>query len=59
MQLGRKPWTAICLSLLLVGVGVRSVRAQAILEGKVTGTVVTEDGVGLPDAAVKVTLKLS
>jgi hypothetical protein len=54
MQLGRKPWTAICLSLLLVGVGVRSVRAQAILEGKLTGTVVSEDGATLPGATVEI-----
>ena len=54
MRLGRAPLTAMCLSLLLVGVSVRSVRAQAILEGKVTGTVTSEDGVPLPGAAVEI-----
>ena len=54
MQLGRAPFTAVCLSLLLVGVSVRSVRAQAILEGKVTGTVTSEDGVPLPGATVEI-----
>jgi len=54
MQLGRASLTAMCLSLLLVGVSVRSVRAQAILEGKVTGTVTSEDGVPLPGAAVEI-----
>jgi hypothetical protein len=40
--------------LLLVGVGVQSVRAQAILEGKVTGTVTSEDGEPLPGATVEI-----
>jgi hypothetical protein len=35
-------------------VSVRSVGAQAILEGKVTGTVKSEDGVPLPGAAVQI-----
>ena len=55
MQLGRKAATATCVSLLLVGMTARPVAAQAIHEGKVTGTVVTEDGVGLPDATVEIT----
>jgi hypothetical protein len=54
MQLGRASWTAMCVCLLLVGVSVRSVGAQAILEGKVTGTVTSEDGVPLPGAAVQI-----
>jgi outer membrane receptor protein involved in Fe transport len=54
MQLGRTSWTAMCLSLLLVGVSVRSVRAQAITEGKMTGTVMSEDGVPLPGATVEI-----
>jgi hypothetical protein len=54
MQLGKTPWTAMCLSFLFVGVGVQAVRAQAILEGKVTGTVTSEDGVPLPGAAVEI-----
>ncbi len=54
MQLGKASWTAICVCLLLVGVGVRSVRAQAILEGKLTGTVLSEDGATLPGATVEI-----
>ena len=44
----------MCISILLVGVGVRSVRAQAILEGKATGTVTSEDGAPLPGATVEI-----
>ncbi len=54
MQLGKVSSTALCLCLLLVGVSVGPVRAQAILEGKVTGTVTSEDGVPLPGAAVEI-----
>ena len=54
MQLGRASSTALCLSLLLVGVSVSPVRAQAILEGKLTGTVTSEDGVPLPGATVEI-----
>jgi hypothetical protein len=54
MQSRRAPFTVVCLSLLLVGVSARSVRAQAILEGKVTGTVTSEDGVPLPGATVEI-----
>ena len=50
MQLRRAPFIAVCLTLLLVGVNVRSVRAQAIHEGKLTGTVTSEDGAPLPGA---------
>ena len=46
--------TATFSLLLLVGVSVRPVRAQAILEGKVTGTVTSEDGVPLPGATVEI-----
>jgi hypothetical protein len=53
MQLG-KVLTATCLAFLLVGVSVRSVRAQAVHEGKVTGTVMSEDGVPLPGAKVEI-----
>jgi hypothetical protein len=53
MQLG-KVLTATCLAFLLVGVSVRSVRAQAVHEGKVTGTVMSEDGVPLPAAKVEI-----
>jgi len=44
--------TATCL-LLFVGVSVRSAHAQAVLEGKVTGTVMSEDGAALPGATVE------
>ncbi len=54
MRLGRVSLTAICFSVLLVGVGVRSVRAQAILEGKATGTVMSDDGAPLPGATVEI-----
>ena len=54
MQLGRVSVTAICFSVLLVGVGVRSLRAQAILEGKATGTVMSDDGAPLPGATVEI-----
>ena len=54
MQLGKASSTAFCLSLLLVGVSVSPVRAQAILEGKLTGTVTSEDGVPLPGATVEI-----
>jgi outer membrane receptor protein involved in Fe transport len=53
MQFGRV-LTATCLAFLLVGVSIRSVRAQAVHEGKVTGTVMSEDGVPLPGATVEI-----
>jgi len=54
MQLRRVSLTAMCVSVLFVGVGVGSVRAQAILDGKATGTVMSEDGVPLPGATVEI-----
>jgi Carboxypeptidase regulatory-like domain len=54
MQLRRLSLTAVCFSFLVVGVGVRSVHAQAILEGKMTGTVTSEDGAPLPGASVEI-----
>ncbi len=54
MQLGKTPWTAILLSLLLVGVSVESARAQAIYEGKLIGTVASPDGALVPGATVEV-----
>ena len=54
MQSGRVSITAICFSVLLVGVGVRSVRAQSILDGKATGTVMSDDGAPLPGATVEI-----
>ena len=53
MQLPRVV-AATCLAFLLVGVGVGSVWAQAVHEGKVTGTVMSEDGVPLPGATVEI-----
>jgi outer membrane receptor protein involved in Fe transport len=55
MQLGKAFWTVLCLCLLLVGVSVSSVHAQAVTEGKITGTVTSEDGQGLPGANVEIT----
>jgi hypothetical protein len=55
MQLGKASWTLICLCLLLVGVSVSSVHAQAVTEGKITGTVTSEDGAPLPGANVELT----
>jgi hypothetical protein len=49
MRFGTK---TLCFCLLLVGV--RSIHAQAIHEGKVTGTVLTEDGTALPGATVEI-----
>jgi hypothetical protein len=54
MQLRRPFLTAMCFSILLVGVGVGSLTAQAILDGKATGTVMSEDGAPLPGATVEV-----
>ena len=54
MQLRRHSLAAMCFSLLVVGVGVRSAHAQAILEGKMTGTVTSEDGALLPGATVEI-----
>ena len=45
---------AICASMLVLGVGVRSGYAQALHEGKITGTVVSEDGVALPGAILEI-----
>ena len=47
----RMSFAAISLSLL-VGLAPRSVEAQAVHEGKVTGTVTSKDGVALPGASV-------
>jgi hypothetical protein len=54
MQLGKTPWAAVGLSLLLVGVSVSSVRAQAVTDGKITGSVTSEDGATLPGATVEI-----
>lgn len=54
MQLGRASLTAMCFSLVLVGVSVRPGHAQAISEGKMTGTVVSEDGMALPGATLEI-----
>ena len=54
MQLGRASLTAICTSVFLVGGGVGSLLAQSIQEGKITGTVVSEDRLALPGATVEI-----
>jgi outer membrane receptor protein involved in Fe transport len=54
MQLGKKCVTAMCFFLLLAGAGVQPGYAQAIHEGKVTGTVTSEDGASLPGATVEI-----
>ena len=46
--------TAACATLLLLLGGVGIARAQAIHDGKVTGTVLSEDKVALPDAKVEI-----
>jgi len=53
MQL-RPALSATLLAFLLFGVSVRSADAQAILEGKVTGTVMSADGLPLPAATVEI-----
>jgi len=53
MHLGRRLVVGTCF-LLFAGAGVTSVRAQAIHEGKVVGTIVGEDKAALPGATVEV-----
>ena len=45
---------AIALPWLLLAVGARPAHAQAISEGKMSGTVVSEDGAALPGATVEI-----
>ena len=51
MQWGKASLTATCVSLLLGGV---TARAQGIYEGRITGTVTSEDGIALPGTNVEV-----
>jgi hypothetical protein len=51
-MLRRVSLAAVSFSFLLPGLTVRSVYAQAIHEGKLTGTVTSADGVPLPGATV-------
>jgi len=53
MQLGRASSTAMCFALLL-GASGGFVQAQSIREGKITGTVVSEDKLSLPGATVEI-----
>src|SRR5260221_2339941 len=53
MHSGRRLVALICLLLLFAGLG-GTVRAQAIHEGKVTGTVASVDGAGIPGATVEI-----
>jgi len=54
MRLGKASWTAISCSLLLVGVSARTGHAQSIQQGKITGTVVSEDRLALPGATIEI-----
>jgi hypothetical protein len=54
MQLGKASWTAISCSLLLVGLSVRTGHAQSIQQGKITGTVDSEDRLALPGATIEI-----
>jgi len=54
MQLGRASSTALSVSLLLVGMGAATGHAQSIQEGKLTGTVVSEDRLALPGATIEI-----
>jgi hypothetical protein len=54
MRLGRPTWTAISCSLLFVGASARMGLAQSIQQGKITGTVVSEDRLALPGATVEI-----
>ncbi len=53
MHSGRRLVALICFLLLFAGLG-GTVRAQAIHEGKVTGTVASVDGAGIPGATVEI-----
>src|SRR6476660_302019 len=44
----------VCISLFLAALCARAVHAQAIHEGKLTGTVTQEDGAVLPGATVDI-----
>jgi outer membrane receptor protein involved in Fe transport len=55
MRFGRASCTTLCIGLLFAGASATSARAQAILDGKATGTVTSEDGAPLPGATVELT----
>jgi outer membrane receptor protein involved in Fe transport len=44
----------VCFSLLLIGLGASHARAQAIHEGKLTGSVIGPDGAVLPGATIEI-----
>ncbi len=54
MQPGRKLFAVACCLLLFTGVCVTAVQAQAIHEGKLTGTVAGEDQMVMPGATVEI-----
>lgn len=54
MQLGKAYSAAACFSLLILGVGPRFTHAQSISEGKITGTITSEDGAVLPGVTVEI-----
>ena len=54
MHSGMKLVAATCLSFLLVGASAPSLSAQAIHEGKVTGTVAGEDQAVMPGVTLEI-----
>jgi len=54
MHAARRLVAVTCFSVLFAGAGATSARAQAIHEGKLTGTVAGEDRVTLPGATVEI-----
>jgi hypothetical protein len=53
MRLGRAPFPALWLTILVLGLDVQVGRAQAVHDGKITGTVMSEDGIALPGATLE------
>jgi hypothetical protein len=54
MNIGRRLFVVACCSLFLLAVCATAVRAQAIHEGKITGTVTGEDQLVMPGATVEI-----
>jgi hypothetical protein len=55
MHPGRRTVAVLCCALFFLGVCTATVRAQAIHEGKLTGTVTQEDMAVMPGATVEIT----
>ena len=51
---GRRSFAVLCCSLFLLGACATAARAQAIHEGKLTGTVTQEDLAVIPGATVEI-----